>query len=177
MPIVANQGIRIHYEVEGQGPPLVLQHGFTDSLLGWYERGYVDALKQRYHLILVDARGHHLSDKPHDADAYATEIHVADVLAVLDDLDIRRAHYYGYSMGGWIGFGLAQHAPHRMGSMIFGGASPLAAPAGAADPMMPSLMKGAPGVCSFYEGFLTPTLEADPEWYRNGLRSHFNELG
>jgi hypothetical protein len=44
--------------------------------------------------------------------------------------------------------------------MILGGASPLAAPAGAADPMMPSLMKGAPGVCSFYEGFLTPTLEA-----------------
>ena len=44
MPTVANQGVRIHYEVAGEGPPLVLQHGFTDSLLGWYERGYVDAV-------------------------------------------------------------------------------------------------------------------------------------
>jgi pimeloyl-ACP methyl ester carboxylesterase len=51
--IAAPDGVRIHYEVEGDGPPLVLQHGFTDSLMVWYERGYVDALRHLYRLILI----------------------------------------------------------------------------------------------------------------------------
>ena len=35
MPYADNQGVRIHYEVEGEGPPLVIQHGFTDSIQTW----------------------------------------------------------------------------------------------------------------------------------------------
>ena len=45
MPYAENNGVRIHYQLEGGGQPLVLQHGFTDSLETWYELGYVDALK------------------------------------------------------------------------------------------------------------------------------------
>ena len=45
MPYAQNQGVRIHYQTEGAGPPLVLQHGFTDSLESWYELGYVEALQ------------------------------------------------------------------------------------------------------------------------------------
>jgi len=44
MPYVHNGGVRIHYRVEGDGPPLVMQHGYTDSMETWYELGYVDAL-------------------------------------------------------------------------------------------------------------------------------------
>lgn len=58
MPYADHQGTRIHYEVEGDGPPLVLQHGFTGNLKRWYSFGYVAALKSNYRLILVDARGH-----------------------------------------------------------------------------------------------------------------------
>ena len=65
MPYANNHGIRLHYQVEGAGPPLVLQHGFSDSLESWYEMGYVTPLKQDYRLILIDARGHGASDKPH----------------------------------------------------------------------------------------------------------------
>lgn len=65
MPAAKSQGVRIHYQLEGEGPPVVLQHGFTDSLESWYELGYVDALKTDYKLILVDARGHGASEKPH----------------------------------------------------------------------------------------------------------------
>ena len=43
MSYADNQGIRIHYRVEGEGPPLVLQHGFTQCIDDWYEGGYVDA--------------------------------------------------------------------------------------------------------------------------------------
>jgi pimeloyl-ACP methyl ester carboxylesterase len=64
MAFANNKGIRIHYEVEGDGPPLVIQHGYSDSIETWYELGYVDALKGTHRLILVDARGHGASDKP-----------------------------------------------------------------------------------------------------------------
>src|SRR5262245_12825985 len=70
MPYAENRGLRIHYEVEGQGPTLVLQHGFTHSVRRWYLHGYVEALRTDYELVLIDARGHGLSDKPHDPTAY-----------------------------------------------------------------------------------------------------------
>jgi pimeloyl-ACP methyl ester carboxylesterase len=47
-----------------------------------------------------------------------------DVAAVLDDLGLHAANYFGYSMGGWIGFGLAKYAPERARSLILGGAHP-----------------------------------------------------
>jgi hypothetical protein len=47
MPYADNGSVRIHYQVEGEGPALVLQHGFTESLADWYEAGYVQALSQR----------------------------------------------------------------------------------------------------------------------------------
>ena len=74
MPYTDNGGVRIHYQTEGSGPPLVLQHGFTSSIEGWYEYGYVDVLKRDYQLILIDARGHGASDKPHDAGSSAREV-------------------------------------------------------------------------------------------------------
>jgi pimeloyl-ACP methyl ester carboxylesterase len=47
MPFVENQGVRIHYEVEGRGPPVMLMHGFSRSSKGWYENGYVKELSSR----------------------------------------------------------------------------------------------------------------------------------
>lgn len=124
MPYADNRGVRIHYQIEGDGPPLVLQHGFTQSMRRWYLHGYVDALKSEYQLILVDARGHGESDKPHDPAAYALPLRVGDVVSVLDDLAISRAHYWGYSMGGWIGFGMAKYAPERILTLTIGGGDP-----------------------------------------------------
>jgi pimeloyl-ACP methyl ester carboxylesterase len=123
---VNNQGVHISYEVVGAGPPLVLQHGLSDSLAGMHEYGYVDLLKERHRLILIDARGHGQSDKPHDPDAYELKQRVTDVTAVLDALGIAQAGYFGYSMGGRIGLGLLRHAPERLASLIVGGAQPYA---------------------------------------------------
>jgi pimeloyl-ACP methyl ester carboxylesterase len=120
MPYATHQDVRIHYQVEGEGPPLVLQHGFTHSLTHWYMAGYVDALKTTYQLILVDARGHGASAKPHDPAAYTAVLRVSDVVAVLDALHLRKVHYCGYSMGGWIGFALAQYVPERFHSLMLG---------------------------------------------------------
>jgi len=128
MPMTDNKGVRIHYEVEGGGPPLVLQHWSLATLQNWRDAGYVAALRDDYQLILIDARGHGGSDKPHAQDAYALEHRVSDIVSVLDDLNITRAHFLGYSMGGWIGFGAARYAPDRFRSLIIGGQHPYAQP-------------------------------------------------
>jgi pimeloyl-ACP methyl ester carboxylesterase len=126
MPYAINAGIRIHYEVEGAGPPLILHDGSFASGADLRDLGYVDLLKHENQLILIDARGHGASDKPHDPRAYDLALRVSDVTSVLDDLQIEHANLFGYSMGGWIGFGLAKHAPTRFQSLILGGAHPFA---------------------------------------------------
>ena len=119
-----NKGIRIHYEIEGSGPPLVIQHGWSNSIEYWRDFGYTEILKQNYKLILIDARGHGKSDIPKDPEVYSTSIMADDIIAVLDQLYIDKAHFLGYSMGGWIGFDLAENYPERFYSLIIGGADP-----------------------------------------------------
>jgi pimeloyl-ACP methyl ester carboxylesterase len=124
MPYVNNNHIRIHYAVEGSGPPLVLQHGSLGRGEDWENFGYAEILKRDNQLILVDARGHGASDKPHEQAAYDMALRVSDITAVLDELQIGQSDYFGYSMGGWIGFGLAKYVPERWRSIIIGGAHP-----------------------------------------------------
>jgi pimeloyl-ACP methyl ester carboxylesterase len=121
MPYANNQGVRIHYEVEENGPPLVLVHGGLGSLERWHQFGFVELLKNDYELILVDARGHGDSDKPHDPEAYRLALMVADVVAVLDDLHVTKAHYLGYSLGAFIGLGIGKYALERFHTLILGG--------------------------------------------------------
>ena len=71
---------------------------------------------------MIDHRGHGYSDKPHDPDSYGLEISVSDVVGVLDELGIGRANYIGYSMGGFIGFGLAKYASERLNALVIGAA-------------------------------------------------------
>ena len=139
----------------------MLQHGFAMSLERWREAGYVDALKIDYQVILVDARGHGASDKPHDIEAYSPKSNVADVLAVLDALDTPEAHFWGYSTGGAIGIDVASDAPERLLSLIVGGAGADPNPSGApgADPMVDALREGIEAFVTFIEravGGLTP---------------------
>jgi pimeloyl-ACP methyl ester carboxylesterase len=134
MPRVVNKGISIHYRVEGDGPPLVLGHGITDSSNVFYERGYVAALKPKYRLVLIDARGHGQSDKPHDPLSYASEKVASDIVAVLDDLGMKTAAHWGYSLGGRYGFALARHALDRVACFVIGGAPATNASAYPAEP-------------------------------------------
>ena len=125
MPYTDNQGVRIHYKVEGDGPPLVLLHGGLGRLEGWYEMGYVEPLKKDYQLILIDMRGHGASDKPHNPNAYELQPLTADIIAVLDDVGINKAYtLLGYSLSGRIAFGIAKYASERFNSFIIGGAHP-----------------------------------------------------
>ncbi len=123
MPYANNKGVKIHYEVEGSGPPLVLQHGFSATLDSWRINGYTEGLSKDYRLIMLDARGRGESGKPHDPEAYTFRKLVSDLVAVLDDLKIKKANYLGYSMGGVIGLRIPLYAPGRFYSLIIGGAT------------------------------------------------------
>jgi pimeloyl-ACP methyl ester carboxylesterase len=160
MPYAVNEGVRIHYRIEGEGQPLVLQHGFTDSLETWHELGYVEALKPQHRLILIDARGHGASDKPHQPDAYEWQRIVADITTVLEDLHIPRAHYFGYSMGGRIAFAIARYAPERVHSLITGGGSPYPYSQAGADRMLEALKQGAEAIPAIWGVPLPSALKA-----------------
>lgn len=121
-------GVRIHYEVEGSGPPLVLLHWTTGSIDDLRENGYVDALRARHQLILLDARGHGRSDTPHDPESYALARFVGDIVAVLDAAGVASAHYFGFSLGGRVGFALGRLAPERARSLMLAGGNYLPEP-------------------------------------------------
>ncbi|GGD01375.1 alpha/beta fold hydrolase [Undibacterium terreum] len=128
MPYANNDGTKIYYETHGhsQGEAIVLLHGFSSSSKQWQMTGYVAALERYYRVILIDLRGHGLSDKPHDHDAYALEKRIDDVRAVLAELAVQRCHVLAYSMGGWLAFGLALRYPQLVATLIIGGAHPYA---------------------------------------------------
>jgi pimeloyl-ACP methyl ester carboxylesterase len=124
MPYANNNGVKVFYDFEGSGPALLLAHGLGSSGEDWRELGYVDQLKGRFQVIMVDGRGHGSSDKPHNPLAYSPIERVKDYVAVLDKLGIEKANYWGYSSGGVAGFCAAKYAPHRFYRLIIGGLDP-----------------------------------------------------
>jgi pimeloyl-ACP methyl ester carboxylesterase len=135
MPYANNNGVKIYYEVEGEGPSLMLAHGATDNLNMWQRRGYREVLANDFRLILFDFRAHGKSDKPHDVSAYGPNMAIkmaGDIIAVLDAIGINKAHYLGYSMGAMIGFRAALHYAKRFNSFILGGITPYRYPEGMA---------------------------------------------
>jgi pimeloyl-ACP methyl ester carboxylesterase len=121
MPVIDRNGVELYFETRGEGTPLIILHGFMETLEQIYP--WVPMLPN-YFLILVDVRGHGKSGKPHQPSAYSLSERTLDVIAILDHLGIKKAHYLGYSMGGWIGLALASSYPERFYSVIVGGIGP-----------------------------------------------------
>src|SRR5262252_981769 len=106
-------GVGIEYEVTGEGRPVVLLHGFPDSGRLW--RHQVPALADAgYQVIVPDLRGYGRSDKPMAVEAYSLPFLAGDVLAVLDNLGIDRAHVVGHDWGAALAWVLASLAPDRI---------------------------------------------------------------
>lgn len=96
---VDSAGASIRYVVQGRGAPVVLIHGYTGSVeQHWVVPGVVARLAQDYQVIALDLRGHGKSAKPHEPGGYARM--EQDVVRVLDELKLTRAHIVGYSLGG-----------------------------------------------------------------------------
>src|SRR5215467_4271832 len=93
-------GVNLSYTVQGTGEPVVLIHGLYASVRrNWELPGTLQMLAANYQVIALDLPGHGQSDKPDRIDAYGIAM-VDDVIALLDHLNIKKAHIVGYSMGG-----------------------------------------------------------------------------
>ena len=125
MPHVNNNGVRISYDVYGQGDPLVLIHGWSCEGRYWREFGYTPKLSDEFTVTVPDLRGHGGSDIPGSRD-FSDAAFASDVIAVLDDAGIDSAHVFGYSLGGWVVFELAANHTARIKAAIVGGAHPYA---------------------------------------------------
>ncbi len=110
-------GVGIDYEVTGQGRPVVLLHGFPDTGRLW--RHQVPALAEAgFKVIVPDLRGYGASDKPGDVAAYGLPFLAADVLGVLADAGIERAHVVGHDWGAALAWGLGALAPDRVDHLV-----------------------------------------------------------
>ena len=116
-------GIRIAYERWGEGPPVVLVHGFGSSRVqNFKSTGWYGSLNEAgFSILAIDCRGHGESDKPHDPLLYNHDRMGEDVATVMDAAGMKRAHYIGYSMGGLIGLRFVTHFPERVPSLVLGG--------------------------------------------------------
>jgi len=101
-------GVKIHYEVHGKGPTILLSHGYSSTARMW--DGQIAALKDRYQIVVWDFRGHGESDYPKDGAQYSAELTVGDMLALLDLVGSKTAIVGGLSLGGYMS--LAFHARH-----------------------------------------------------------------
>jgi pimeloyl-ACP methyl ester carboxylesterase len=117
MIATAPDGTRLHYLVEGHGPPLVLVGGKTSDIEGAWWR-YIPVLAQKLRVIAFDNRGSGASDKPDTP--YTTRLMADDALAVLEAAGERSAHWFGLSLGGMILQELALSHPDAVSSLILG---------------------------------------------------------
>src|SRR2546427_9326425 len=106
-------GTRLHYVVEGTGPPLVLVGGRTSTIEGAWWR-YIPALSPRFTVIALDNRGTGGFDKPDRP--YSTSLMAGDALTVLHDAGEKTAPWVGLSMGGVVFLQLGLPHPHALPS-------------------------------------------------------------
>lgn len=117
-----SQGVPIHYTDEGRGEPVVLIHGFAMNGARWKDTAVIPSLLDGgFRVIIVDARGHGSSGKPHDPRQYGAEM-ARDIIRLLDHLRLEKAHVVGYSMGGLVTNKVRELAPERLRSATLGGA-------------------------------------------------------
>lgn len=122
MSALAVGDVPFHVEVTGDGPPLVLLHGFTGSGATW--SGLVEAFAADYRLVRIDLLGHGRSASPPDLGRYSLEHSVEDLRAILDRLGLERVDLLGYSLGGRVALNFAVTAPERVHALVLESASP-----------------------------------------------------
>ncbi|HEX5480317.1 MAG TPA: alpha/beta fold hydrolase [Dehalococcoidia bacterium] len=119
--VAAEDGVRIYYEVAGEGRPVLLMAGAFQTLEDWHDSGVFDELARDRRVIAMDLRGHGRSDAPHDAAVYGWPKNARDAAAVLAGVDAQDADVYGFSMGGNIAMAMLHGDLSRIRSIAGSG--------------------------------------------------------
>ena len=119
MPLIRANGIDVHYEVEGAGPPLIMLHGATSSAAeDWAAQRPL--FRKAFRIYLVDARGH-AGTKWDVRDGFSRDLLVEDLLAFADALGLTTFHVVGFSMGAMTALTFATRHAERLRTAIICG--------------------------------------------------------
>ena len=148
MPHVTVNNANLWYETRGEGRPILLHHGYTASRVNWAP--VADRLDKLggYQVIMMECRG--TGESEDTADGYNLSQYAADVIAVVDHLNISKFTYAGHSMGGGVGYVLGLNYADRLDGLIL---------------MAPIPAAGIPGEVNMEN--LNPRLKARNEGNRN----------
>ncbi len=120
--LIETNGIIRSVQISGEGPPLLLLHGFTGTMHTWVP--FIAKWSKRYKIISVDLVGHGQTQAPNDLKYYSMEAEAKALLTLLDHFNISKAHVLGYSMGARLALYLKIHAPERIEGLIMESGSP-----------------------------------------------------
>jgi pimeloyl-ACP methyl ester carboxylesterase len=113
---VDSAGVKIHYVTAGEGPLVLLIHGFPDFWYSW--RAQMPALAEHHKVVAIDQRGYNLSDKPSGVQNYTTEKLVSDAVAVIEHFGSEKAIVVGHDWGGLVAWTLAMRHPELVDRLI-----------------------------------------------------------
>jgi len=116
MAKLKRDGVELYYEVHGEGPVILLSHGYSATSQMW--RGQIEALTKQHKLVTWDMRGHGQSDYPDDPAAYSEAATVADMAAVLDAVGAETAIVGGLSLGGYMSLAFNRVHPERVRALL-----------------------------------------------------------
>jgi 3-oxoadipate enol-lactonase len=154
MPAAEINGLSIHYDLFGEGEPVVFLNGVMMTTQSWVLQ--TSLFRQRYRCLLHDFRGQLLSDKPDEP--WTLEDHATDLRTLLDHLEIERCHLVGTSYGGEVGLIFAYTWPHRVKSLS----------------VISSVSEVGPELDRAVAIWAETALEAPGKLYRTSLPSNFS---
>ena len=109
-------GVKIHYASLGEGPLVVMIHGFPDFWYSW--RHQMNTLSKRFQVVAIDQRGYNLSDKPKGVENYDMRLLVGDVAAVIRQLGRDKATIVGHDWGGVVAWQFAMNLPQMTENLV-----------------------------------------------------------
>jgi epoxide hydrolase 4 len=109
-------GISLHYVTEGEGPLMLLLHGFPEFWYSW--RHQIPAFSDRYKVVALDLRGYNDSDKPEGVKAYGMSELVADIHGAIAALGYQRCILVGHDWGGAIAWSFVNTYPEQVEQLI-----------------------------------------------------------
>ena len=116
MATASLNGIRVDHEVGGQGPAVLLTHGYSATGRMW--EGQRGTLGARYRLITWDMRGHGQTVSPDDPKQYSAPLTVADMAALLRHVEVDRAVVGGLSLGGYMSLAFYRTHPAMVRALV-----------------------------------------------------------
>ena len=117
--IKTDDNVKLYYETTGKGEPIIFVHEFAGDFRSWAPQ--VNYFSRYNQCITFCARGYNPSDVPENENKYSQERAWRDIISVMDNLEIEKAHIVGLSMGGFATLHLGINAPNRVLSLVIAG--------------------------------------------------------